>query len=102
MYKVLGAIVVVGACLSMRMCSINSNYETEKLDIYYNTGTVVATGQCNNYRCAYTLKTSDGEIKSATTDDPVSLGQVMYQMCWTERKLGGQCYVQYSPMKRKD
>lgn len=91
-------LVVIGA-FSVRFCAEQQSYETEKLDIYYNTAVVQSLGQCNKTDCSYTVRTSGGLTLNATSSDPVSVGQIVYQQCWTERVKGLQCYVNYSPTK---
>lgn len=99
MMKVLGFIGIIVAIFSIRFCAAQQDYDTEKLDIYYNTGTVQTIGQCNKTDCSFTLKTSDGLTMNSTSSDPVSVGQIVYQQCWTERVKGSQCYVNFSPSK---
>lgn len=86
--------------LWLRGCVGLNEYNVEKLDVYYNTGTVVSTGQCNKSECSYTVKTSTGNLVNSTDWQPVSLGQLVYQKCWTERVLGAQCYVNYRSDKK--
>lgn len=96
-------IALVGAVvlfLSFRVYIERNDYDTEKLNVSYNTGTVVGIGQCYKSECSYTLKTSEGFEQVSTTSDPVSVGQIVYQQCWTERVKGARCYVDYSPSKR--
>lgn len=79
---------------------INDTIEgQEKTDVYYNTAVVIELGQCNKSDCSYTYKTSTGETRIGTTYGPVSLNQVVYQKCWTEKKNGKRCYVNYEPSK---
>lgn len=99
MGKFLIACCIIAVLFSIRSCVGITDYNTEKLDIYYNTGTVVTTGQCNNSECSFTVKTSTGRIEYSTSRDPVSVGQIVYQQCWTERVLGAQCYVNFKPNK---
>lgn len=97
--KLLGFIVILLGALSLRFCASQQSYDTEKLNVYYNTAVVQSTGQCNKTDCSYVVKTSTGLTLNATSSDPVSVGQIVYQKCWTERVLGAQCYVNYSPSK---
>lgn len=71
----------------------------EKHDIYYNTAQVVGLGQCSKNQCSFQYQTSTGETKFGVSDSPVSLGQEVYQMCWTEKARGHMCYVNYDVRK---
>lgn len=75
--------------------------DNKKENIYHEEATVVATGQCNNNKCAITLKDSrTSEVKYSTSDEPVAVGRTMYKMCWYSKAEGNMCYVNYSLDKK--
>lgn len=71
----------------------------EKYNIYYNSAVVIELGQCSKSECSFKYKTPKGEIMFGTSDSPVSVGQIVYQQCWTEKERGDRCYISYSPFK---
>lgn len=78
---------------------IGSVKSTEHQNVYYNVGRVVSLGQCKDGTCSYGYTDMNNELKYATLDRPVSLGQLVYQECWYEEAQGNQCYVDYTPSK---
>lgn len=74
--------------------------DSARHNITYNTSTIISVGQCVEKRCSYTYKTITGEYRNSVSKEPVSVGQTVYQTCWTEKKLGHQCYVDYTPSKQ--
>lgn len=76
----------------------------EKHDIRYNSVLVVGIGQCKNNgkssaECSFWYKDGNS-TQYAISEDPVSIGQVVYQMCWTEKARGDRCYVNYQTSKQ--
>ncbi|WNV47253.1 hypothetical protein ENKO_144 [Klebsiella phage fENko-Kae01] len=99
MIKVIIAAMIT-AGISFLVSSCNDQIEnTRKHDIYYNTATVIEIGQCKESKCSFKYKTSDGETKFGLADTPMTIGQLVYQQCWTEKVKGVQCYVDYTPSK---
>lgn len=72
---------------------------TEHQNVYYNVGRIVSLGQCKDGTCSYGYTDMNNELKYATLNKPVSLGQLVYQECWYEEAQGNQCYVDYTPSK---
>ena len=97
MIRMLTCAVVAGCVTYIAASAYTAVLDREKHNITYNTAEVLSVGQCDNKRCSYSYKTSQGEYRNSVTTEPVSVGQVLYQQCWTERKRGDRCYVTYSP-----
>lgn len=95
--KVITFILILIVVVGIRLKIAENQYNTERLNITKESGTVVATGQCNKYTCAYSVKTSSGSTVNSTGDTPVSLGQIVYRECWEERVRGSRCYVDFRP-----
>lgn len=72
---------------------------TEHQNVFYNVGRIVSLGQCKDGTCSYGYTDMNNQIKYATHNKPVSLGQLVYQECWYEEAQGNQCYVDYTPSK---
>ncbi|AQW88639.1 putative membrane protein [Erwinia phage pEa_SNUABM_50] len=79
--------------------AVTSGKSTEHQNVYYNTGQIVALGQCKGGECSYQYKDNTGSLQYATSSKPVSLGQLVYQECWYEEAKGDRCYVEYQPSK---
>lgn len=86
---IVGAIALIGNWIDGK----------RQYDIYYNTGQVTELGQCSKTECSYTYKDKNGEEHFASYHNPVSVGQLVYQMCWSEKVRGDRCYVEYHPSK---
>ncbi|USL83550.1 hypothetical protein A4_474 [Escherichia phage A4] len=71
--------------------------QTKHRNIYYRTAVVTDIGQCEENTCSFTYKTEDGSIKYGASSKPVSVGQIVYNECWTEKARGHRCYVDYEP-----
>lgn len=69
----------------------------EKTNLYSNTGVIVGLGQCSDNKCSFSYTDKFGTTKFGESYRPVSIGQLVYQQCWTTKKLGDRCYVDYSP-----
>lgn len=94
-------LVTAGICFFVSSC--NDQIEnTRKHDIYYNTAVVTSIGQCRNSKCAYSYKTSTGNVQMGLSKTPLITGQIVYQQCWTEKVRGAQCYTDYEPSKNDE
>lgn len=92
--------VILAAAFTWVITAINGSVKsTEHQNVYYNVGRVVSLGQCKDGTCSYGYTDMNNELKYATLDRPVSLGQLVYQECWYEEAQGNQCYVDYTPSK---
>lgn len=99
------------ACfISICICSVvaglwYNSMRYEKHNIRYNSVKVVGIGQCSNKRksssaeCAFWYEDGNS-TQFAISDNPVSIGQIVYQMCWTEKARGDRCYVNYQTSKQ--
>lgn len=91
---------ILAALISLGVTAIVIGIDnTEHQNVYYNTGKIVAVGQCKNSECSYQYTDNTGQLQFATSREPVSLGQLVYQECWYEKAKGNQCYVEYQPSK---
>ena len=73
---------------------------TEHQNVYYNVGQIYGLGQCtSDNKCSFQYTDKFGANKSAISDTPVFLGQLVYQECWYEEAKGDRCYVDYQPAK---
>jgi hypothetical protein len=93
--------LIISAVLTWILTTISINHKsTEHQNVYYNVGQVYGLGQCtSNNQCSFQYTDQFGNKKSAISDKPVVLGQLVYQECWYEEAQGNQCYVDYQPVK---
>lgn len=87
--------VLLGAAVMM---FAQHQEDTKRTNIHYNTAEVVSLGQCSESKCSFMYKTSNGDVRNGLSREPVSIGQTVYQECWTEKVRGSRCYVEYEPM----
>lgn len=79
---------------------VTNTKSTEHQNVYYNVGQIYGLGQCTtDNQCSFQYTDQYGNKKSATSDKPVYLGQLVYQECWYEEAQGNQCYIDYQPAK---
>lgn len=97
MKRIIWAAILSGLMVWIVNWMVNDSKQTEKQNIFYNAGQVVALGQCRENECSYQYKDKDGQLKYGSSEKPVSLGQLVYQQCWYEIKRGDRCYVNYKP-----
>lgn len=92
--------VFFSALLSFGLVTlVGSIKSTDHQNVYYNVGRIVSLGQCKDGTCSYGYTDMNNELKYATLNKPVNLGQLVYQECWYEEARGNQCYVDYTPSK---
>jgi len=93
--------LIFSALLAWGITAIVKNTKsTEHQNVYYNVGQVYGLGQCtSDNKCSFQYTDKFGNNKSAISDKPVFLGQLVYQECWYEEAQGDQCYVDYQPAK---
>lgn len=97
--KLIIAFIITSIIMYITYSIVDSVESKEQTNVHYNTAVVTELGQCNKTDCSYTYKTSTGEIRVGTTRGPVSLNQMVYQKCWTEKARGDRCYVNYEPLE---
>lgn len=100
MYNVLSSLFFTCLLLIFVGLLVKTNEDTRHQNVYYNTGKIVAVGQCkSDGECSFQYLDNKGEVKYATSSKPVVLDQLVYQECWYENVKGNQCYVDYQPSK---
>lgn len=94
---ILSAIAAYGTSVVVKSWYIDFQEEL-KTQIYYNHATVTELGECTkDGMCSFTYLTDGGDIGHSTISQTVTVGQKVYQQCWTEKVRGKRCYVNYEP-----